>query len=341
VSHSSYDQVTVSTAGSTSLTAYGALFGTILFIVASPVAAAGTAAGSKINNTAKATYALPGSGSGSVESNTVSLTVDELLDVSVTSSDGGDVAVSPGTSGHVLTYLVTNNGNGNESFVLSARNALSGDNFDPSTFAVYLDTNADGSYDPGVDQAYVVGSNDPVLAADASASVFIVSSIGVGEVDGSRSGLDLVANATTGTGAPGTTFAGLGTGGGDAVVGATRADGLDDGYYRVSAATVLLVKSALVSDPFGGTKAVPGATISYTIVATVNGSGSLANLVIGDPIPTGSAYKPGSIKLEGLGLTDVADSDVGELSASGVAVRLGTVAAGQARTVTFQVTIAP
>ena len=339
LSHSFYDQISISITRSISLTDFSALFGTILLIVASPAAAAGTAAGSKINNTAKASYALPGGGSGSVDSNTVSLTVDELLDVSVTSSDGGDVAVSPGASGQVLTYLVTNNGNGNEPFVLSVRNALSGDNFDPSAFTIYLDTDADGNYDPGLDQAYVAGSNDPVLAADESTNVFIVSSIAAGEVDGSRAGLDLIATAKTGSGAPGTTFAGQGTGGSNAVVGATGADGLDDGYYRVSAATVSLVKSAAVSDPFGGTKAVPGATISYTIVATVNGSGSLANLAIGDSIPTGSAYKLGSIKLEGLVLTDLADSDAGELTAAGVAVRLGTVAAGQTRTVTFQVTI--
>lgn len=325
---------------SKSLTALTGLMGTSLLAIASPASAAGTAAGSVINNTATATYSLPGGGSGSVDSNIVSLTVDELLDVSVAWSDGGDVAVFPGATGRVLTYSVTNNGNGSEAFVLSARNALSGDDFDPSAFAIYLDSNGDGDYDPGIDLAYVAGSNDPVLAADASVAVFIVSSIAAGVVDGSRAGLDLLAAADTGTGAPGTTFAGQGTGGGNAVVGATGADGLDDGYYAVSAATVDLVKSATVSDIYGGTNAVPGSTISYTLVATVSGSGSLANLAIGDAIPAGSTYKPGSITLGGTALTDIADADAGEFSGTGVAVRLGTVPAGQARTVTFQVTIA-
>ena len=317
-----------------------ALMGTTLVASAAPAWAEGTAAGSKINNTATATYSLPGGGSGSVDSNTVSLTVDELLDVSVTSSDGGDVPVSPGATGRVLTYLVTNNGNGSEAFVLSVRNALSGDDFDPAAFAIYLDSNGDGDYDPGIDLAYVAGSNDPVLAADASISVFVVSSIAAGEADGSRAGLDLLAAADPGTGAPGPTCAGRGTGGANAVVGATGADALDDGYYVVSAATVALAKSATVTDPFGGTTAVPGSTISYSLVATVSGSGSLANLAIGDAIPAGSVYKPGSITLEGTALTDLADADAGEISPSGVAVRLGTVPAGQARTVTFQVTIA-
>jgi len=316
------------------------LMGTTLFAFASPAWADGTAAGSKINNSATATYSLPGGGSGSVDSNIVSLTVDELLDVSVAWADGGDVAVFPSASGKVLTYIVTNNGNGSEAFALNARNALSGDDFDPATFAIYLDSNGDGDYDPGIDQAYVVGSNDPVLAADAAVSVFVVSSIAAGAIDGSRAGIDLVATAVTGSGAPGTSFAGNGTGGSNAVVGATGADGEDDGYYAVSAATVAFVKSATVSDPFGGSSAVPGSTIQYTLVATVSGSGSLDNLAITDAIPSGSSYKPGSITLEGGSLTDLADVDAGQFSGSGIAVRLGSVPAGQARTITFQVTVA-
>lgn len=314
--------------------------GTTLFAFASPAWADGTAAGSKINNSATATYSLPGGGSGSVGSNIVSLTVDELLDVSVASRDGGDIAVFPGATGQVLTFIVTNNGNGSEAFALSARNALSGDDFDPSAFAIYLDSNGDGAYNPGIDQAYVAGSSDPVLAADAAISVFVISSIPAGAIDGTRAGIDLVATAVTGSGAPGTSFAGKGDGGGNAVVGATRGDGQDDGFYAVFAATVAFVKSATVSDTFGGSSAVPGSTIEYTLIATVSGSGSLDNLAIADAIPSGSAYKPGSIKLEGESLTDLADADAGEFSGSGIAVRLGNVPAGQARTVTFQVTIA-
>ena len=316
------------------------LMGTTLFAFAGPAWADGTAAGTKINNSATATYSLPAGGSGSVDSNLVSLTVDELLDVSVASTDGGDVAVFPGAAGQVLTFVVTNNGNGSEAFALAARNSLSGDDFDPATFAIYLDSNGDGSYNPGIDQAYVAGTGDPVLAADAATTVFVVSSIAAGATDGSRAGIDLVATAVTGSGAPGTSFAGKGEGGGNAVVGATRGDGEDDGYYAVSAATVAFVKSATVSDPFGGTSAVPGSTIEYTLVATVNGSGSLDNLAIADAIPSGSIYKPGSIKLEGGSLTDLADGDAGEFSGAEIAVRLGSVPAGQARTVTFQVTIA-
>ena len=308
-------------------------------IFCAPAAANGTLAGNKIDNIATATYSLPGGGSGSVTSNLVSLTVDELLDVTVAWSDGGDVVVQPGLTGQVLTFTVTNTGNGSEAFALSARNTLSGDNFDPTAFSIYLDTNGDGNYDPGVDLAYVAGAGNPVIAADGAITVFIVSTIGAGEADATRAGIDLIAAAVTGIGAPGTTFAGQGTGGGDAVVGTSGADGLDDGYYKVSAATVSFVKSQLVADPFGGSTTVPGSIITYTLSATVNGSGTLTALAIADAIPAGTTYVPGSLTLEAGALTDATDSDRGEFASTAVAVRPGDVLAGQTRTVTFKVIV--
>src|SRR6185436_12895027 len=269
-----------------------------------PAYAAGTPAGTVINNNAVATYDPPTGGTSSVTSNTVSLTVDELLDVSVASTDGGDVTVSPGATGQVLTYRVTNAGNGGEAFRLTARDNGGGDDFDPSVTSIVLDSNGNGTYDPGIDTVYVSGANDPVLAPDGSAIVFVLSSIPAGATNAQRGRVDLVAVAATGSGAPGTTFPGQGQGGGNAVVGATGADAEDDGYYAVAAASVSFVKSATVTDPFSGTTSVPGSIITYSLVATVGGSGSLANLRIADAIPAGSTYQPGSIRLEGAPLSD-------------------------------------
>jgi hypothetical protein len=309
------------------------------FYAISPAYAAGTPAGTIINNSATATYDLPAGGQDSVTSNIVSLTVDELLDVSVASTDGGDISVAPGALNQMLTFRVTNAGNGPENFALTARDNVGGDDFDPDATSIILDSNGNGVYDPGIDAAYVAGSNNPLLAPDASVLVFVLSSIPVGATDGQRGRVDLVAVAATGSGAPGTTFAGQGQGGGDAVVGATGADAEDDGYYAVSAASVSFVKSATVADPFGGTSQVPGSIITYRLVATIGGSGSLANLRIADAIPASSTYRPGTLTLEGGGLTDAVDADAGEFTGGGIAVRLGTVPAGATRTVTFQVAI--
>lgn len=306
---------------------------------ATPANAARTPAGTVINNSATATYDLPEGGQTTVTSNIVSLTVDELLDVGVAWTDGGDVAVTPGATGRVLTFRVTNAGNGGEAFRLLARDNSGGDDFDPAATSVVLDANGNGIYDPGLDTIYVAGANEPVLAPEQSMLVFVLSAIPAGAGDAQRGRIDLVATAATGSGAPGTTFAGQGQGGGDAVVGATGADAEDDGYYKVTAGSVAFEKSATVADPFGGTTNVPGAIITYRLVATVSGSGSLANLRIADAIPAGTTYRPGTLTLEGGPLSDAADADAGEFTGTGVAVRLGTVAGGNARTVTFQVAI--
>ena len=306
---------------------------------AEPAQAVGTAAGTTISNTATATYTDAGGNPASVPSNRVDIRVDEILDVTVVSSDPGDIATLPGATNQVLTFTVTNTGNGSETFRLSPVNAIGGDAFDPTTTSLVIDTNGNGVYDAGVDTIYNAGSNDPVLAPDTSVRVFVLSTVPAAATNGQRGQTDLTATAITGSGTPGTAFAGLGQGGGDAVVGTTTALGRDDGFYIVNAATVAFVKSATVLDPFGGSKPVPGAIITYTLVATVSGSGSLANLAAGDPIPASTTYVPGSITSQATPITDLTDADAGEFAASRVSVRFGTVPGGQTRTITFKVKI--
>ena len=306
---------------------------------AQPAHAVGTTAGTTISNTATATYTDPVGNPQSVPSNRVDLRVDEVLNVTIATADPGDVAAQPGSTNQVLSFTVTNTGNGSEAFRLSPVNAIGGDAFDPTTTSLVIDTNGNGVYDAGVDTVYNAGSNDPVLAPDASVRIFVLSTIPAGATDGQRGQTDLTATAVTGSGPAGTTFAGQGQGGGDAVVGTTTAVGRDRGFYIVNAATVSFVKSASVLDPFGGTKSVPGSIITYTLVATISGSGSLANLAVGDPVPANTTYVPGSITAQAAAITDATDADAGEFAGNAIAVRFGTVPGGQTRTVTFKVKI--
>jgi uncharacterized repeat protein (TIGR01451 family) len=305
---------------------------------ATPAMAAGTAAGTTISNTATATYNDPGGNPRTVDSNTVDFRVDEILDVTVV-ADPGDVIVAPGTNNQVVAFTVTNNGNGSEAFRLTANPTIGGDQFDPGTVTIVLDTNGDGVYTPGVDTVYVPGTNDPVLAPDAAIKVFILSSIPGGANDLDRGFVDLTAAAVTGTGAPGTSFNGQGDNGVDAIVGTTGADSTDRGRYLVQTATVAFTKAQSVADPFGGSQTVPGAIVTYTLVATVSGTGTLTNLALGDPIPANTTYQPNTLTLQGAALTDGADADAGEFASNAVAVRLGSVTGGQTRTVTFKVRI--
>jgi len=297
--------------------------------------AAGTLAGTTISNTATASFDN-GGGSQTIDSNRVDLKVDELLDVTV-AGNTTDVATTPGATNQVLTYRVTNTGNGPEAFALNTIANVSGDNYDPVVTQIYIDANNNGTWDP-TDTLYTAGSETP-LQPDTAMTVFVLATTPGTAVDGNRGIVTLVTAAKTGTGAPGTTFAGKGEGGGDAIVGSTGADGQDNGAYKVSAATVSLVKSATIVDPFGGAEAVPGATITYTITATVAGSGSVNGLAITDAIPANTDYVVNSAALGGTALTDATDADAGSYDGTRIQVQLGTVPGGQTRTVTFKTKI--
>ncbi len=115
------------------------------------------------------------------------------------------------------------------------------------------------------------------------------------------------------------------------------------GEYLVSDVVINVVKAQLVSDPFGGSQPIPGATLTYTVTVDVASAGVATASVLRDPIPLFSTFVPGSITLNGAPMTDAIDANAGELDTSGVAtvvVRLGdlTLADG-IQTVVFQVTI--
>lgn len=314
--------------------------GTCAFTINATTAhAAGTLAGTDIVNVAQASYDGP-SGPIIVDSNPVTIKIDELLNVTVVSGDPGDVTTSPSATEQVHTYQVTNTGNGSEFFTLTADTAKTGDDFD-TTFEQIVIDDGNGVYDPGVDTIYTPGTNDPELAPDESVTIFILSTIPSNANDTERAEIELAAVANTGNGAPGDVFAGQGDGGGDAVVGSTGADGEASGFFVIQAAEVVLVKSATVIDQFGGTQPVPGATVTYQLVATTTGTGTLANLTVIDDIPADTSYVAESITLEGASLNDDDDIgvDAGSYNGSEIAVALGAVAGGQTRTITFQVTI--
>lgn len=305
-------------------------------LVSVPALAEGVDAGTIISNTATATYTTP-DGETTVDSNTVDLSVDELLDVTVTTLDSGPVGTAPGQA--VLTFEVTNTGNGPEAFELTAEPAVAGNDFDTTIVAIAVDTNGNGVYDDGIDEILTAPETTSVLDADAAITVFVIVTVPADATDTQESTVQLSAVAATGTGAPGTVFDGQGESGVDAVVGATGASATADSSLVVGITTVSLVKTAEVSDPFGGTTVVPGAIVTYTITASVDGSGSVDDLVVTDAYPTGTSYTAGTLTLDGTSLTDAAGDDAGAADASGISVDLGTVAGGSSAVVTFQVAI--
>lgn len=314
----------------------------VFFACSGAAFAAGTAAGTVVDNVATVNFDIGGV-NGTLDSNVVSLTVLERLDVVVT-LQSPQIVVASNEVNRSLLFTVTNSGNGNDEFELFIDSALVGDDFDPlpATPAIYFDTDASGDFTVG-DVAYAPAGNNPQLAADESIDILLVNDMPVGLVSGWLGRSQLTATSTSGTGLPGATLPGMGDGGLDAVLGASGGTASVFGEYLAADVEINIQKSVVVSNATGGTDPVTGATLTYTITLEVTNGGTATTSVFSDLIPASSTFVANSILLNGGNLTDVIDVDAGELDMSGaptVVVRLGdlTLADG-VQTIEFQVTI--
>ncbi len=312
-------------------------------LVGSSVQAAGTAAGTAIVTKAHLAYT---SGMGTelaLDSEPVQTVVAELLEVSVVWQDAAPIPVAPGASLQLLTFALTNTGNGAESYVLALNHALAEDDFDPTAGRVFLDTDGNGRFESASDSEYILGTQTPELPADSRLLAFVLCAIPAGVTDGQTGRTRLEARSATGTGAPGTAFPRLGTADTDAVVGGGGGVGAGVGAYAVWDIAVKAFKTVSVVDPFGGDQAVPGAILTYEITVSIEGSGSVQEAVFSDPIPEYTAYRANTLKLDGRSLTDASDGDVGEVGVSSpdtVLVKLGELTPASAPvTISFEVGI--
>jgi uncharacterized repeat protein (TIGR01451 family) len=319
-----------------------ALIACLCCVLSVPAFAAGTAVGTLIENTANISYDIAGVPL-TAQSNTTTIVVAERINVQTT-LQSPQVLVSANDVARALLFAVTNTGNGTEQFVLSIDNNIVGDDFDPvaAVPAIYFDSDGSGDFNAG-DQAYTPGLNNPALAPDESVSVFIVNDIPGTVLNGNIGRSRLIATAATGSGIPGTVFAGQGDGGVDAVAGSTGGEASGLGEYLVSDVLINIIKSQAVLDPFGGTAPVPGATLRYTITVDVASTGVATASVFRDAVPPLTTFVPNSITLNAAPITDAADADAGELDISGaptIVVRLGDLTqADGAQTIVFEVTI--
>ena len=197
---------------------------------------------------------------------------------------------------------------------------------------------------PSADTIYVAGTNEPVLAPDASMTIYVVSD--TPGVASNAHGVVVLGAASMTVGAagaaPGTALAGLGQGGGYAVVGGARAQANATGNYVASGMGFVMNKTVLaVLDTQGTAVVMPGAVLTYQIVATLSGAGTASNLMVTDPLPINTTYVPGSIMLNGVSKTDAADADQAQFigATQTVSVSLGNVAAPANTVITFRATI--
>lgn len=316
-----------------------------------PAWALGTSAGTVIANTATVAYTVGGNPTAQSVSAANTFRVLEVIDAAIAWQDGGAVAVRSPQGNGTLTFLLTNTGNGSEAFALTAVDALSGDGFDPEAQAFWIESNGTtGLQTTGAtpDTLYQAGLNDPNLAADAGAVIYLLSNIPAGVADTALGRVQVVAAATTpgaAGAAAGTELIGAGAGGVNAVVGASNADTETTATYVVASVTVNVTKSIVrIVDRFGGSQPFPGARVTYRLTVATTGSGTAEALVVTDTIPADMAYVPNSMRLDGAAQSDTVDapsdpSDFNVTSANTVTVTIGDTVAPATHTIDFITTI--
>ncbi|NNF16970.1 MAG: hypothetical protein HKN70_09495 [Gammaproteobacteria bacterium] len=333
----------------------------------------GTAAGTSVANQATLDYEIGGipqtqvlsdnDGNPANGSNATTFVVDRKLDALVsengaTYNSSTTATVVPGLSqgggstGAVLSFTVTNEGNEVQDFSLSAAptvfDPFSGtDNFDATNVNIFVDGNGNGTYEPAIDTATYIDELDYFgngAGNPSSTVVFVVADIPAVQVNGDIAAYVLNAQVAEG-GTAATQGADITTD--DSAVADDPAvvqdvfadsentnnagDGISDGIasiedaYLISSPTLTIAKSsAVISDPFTcpvlpcapGTdpKAIPGAVIEYTI-AIVNATGAAAatNVSVSDDL---------SSEIVGGGGTESIDFLLGQYGGAGADIEL-------------------
>jgi uncharacterized repeat protein (TIGR01451 family) len=277
-------------------------------IAAKQTLAAGTASGIAVNNRATIEYQVGGVTQEVIESSPTgnnnpgvnagadtSFLVDNLVDFSVTEISLAATSVGPGQSDAVTSFTVANSGNTSQGFALTAANLTGGtlfgntDTIDAGNIRWFVDSNANGVYDPGVDTATVIDS----LAADDTVAVFVVVDVPLGASNNSAANVSLTAvvhAAGTNATSPMAATIGADTAAVDVVFADSGNDGIEadfDGYLVVSASLSIQKTSSLVRDPVNGSvdpKAIPGAIVEYAVTITNAGAADATDLVVRDTL---------------------------------------------------------
>jgi uncharacterized repeat protein (TIGR01451 family) len=340
----------------------GALAIAVLVMSTAGVASAtGTAAGTNVSNTATINYSVNAVAQPAI-TGTADFVVDRRIDLTLTTIPVTYVTVTPGTTGNAIPFTLTNTSNAPLDFALSAANTTTDpyggtDNFDPTANAVFVDGNANGTYEPLTDTGTLVSN----LAADTSITVFIVSTIPGGQANASIAVVTMTATAHNVGGGVVTNDSGVADTAGTVQTvfadGAGDTDALHDaaysdtGAFRVQGANVSVTKTeTVVSDPINGAvnpKHIPGAIVQYQVTVTNAAASAVpaTTISVTDVMPANVTFQPNTygagngIDLGGVAQTNAADADQGTFAAGTVTVTIPSLAPGASSVITFRVAV--
>ena len=271
----------------------------------SNIFAKGVSAATMISSSVSLTFSVDNI-EHTIRSNTTMDIVEQLLRVKVVSLDAQNVLLKEGASDSILSFKVSNSGNGFDNYKLSFyHNEKS--MFEMKNIKIYIDSNNNFFFDEE-DQ---IGDNISLLE-DESKVIFIVSDIpnDFKIMDGSSSVIILKAVSTIGgSGIRGEVHKKKGVKGVDAIDGIDGGVGEAEGSYLFRLDNeVLLTKYASSHDA----RLISGSIISYEINVSIAKDSMVWNLEVSDDIPKYTMYERDSLTLNGVSLSDeYDDSDIG------------------------------
>ena len=252
-----------------------------------------TPAGTNISNQASASYIDSAGQARTTTSNQVITVVQQVYSFSIT-PDGTQAA--PGQTRSALagapvyfTYTVSNTGNGTDTINLTTVQDT-GDNFDLSSTAIYLDANCNGTLDPGETAPITSVTLTRQGTPGASACVIVTGTIPASATNGQFGNLNL---SGTSAGNPSVTDT--------------------NNWARAIATTAAILTATKSASPSG--PVTPGSTITYTISGS-NTGGSAASgvsvtgltgtgILISDTIPTGLSVPAAPTGTAGAGTVQI------------------------------------
>ena len=298
-------------------------------VMVSALYAKGTAAGTSVANQAAISYTLGGT-EYNLTTNSDQFIVDQVIDLALSWQDMDPVEVGADETERVLTFILANQGNGEDSIVLTYEHNDSSD-FAPLSAALFVDSNGNGYFDAGADHAI----SDLNLSADTNVTLFIVSTIPDDNttVPGAYSYDAITARSTAVNTEENDHQESI-----DTVI-RTGSD-RDEGAYVIRDYWLVSQKSAIVHSEDNQTHT--GTVITYRIELFIGGNAdgrSIEDVVVEDGIPAGTMYQPDSLRLDNASLTDAADADKGAFADAKIHVEIGTLSGSTHQVVTFDVQV--
>jgi len=289
----------------------------LVLLFAQQATAAGTTAGTDVDNLATVDYfvngndqediesapgagnSVPGVGNGTV----TTFVVDNRVDFTLTQVGAAHTTVTPGDTDAFVEFLLTNNGNSAQDFRMVVTQLGSGDGAVNTLVDTDVDLNNLRIRVGNAGGIPVLGDFEygDEIAEDASVTVYVFGDADVvlGLVDLDVANLEL--SATVAAAGLAATLGGdlvddVGNADDPAAIDIVFADGgaLGDGIetdrdgFLVSSAGLNVTKVAtVIDDPFNGTtnpKAIPGATVEYVITIANSGAVNADNVSVTDSI---------------------------------------------------------